>query len=210
MTMGDHEPGRDGMPDDEHLAGGTGSSTLNEYLMKLALTMREMERGLRPIATLDSQASPMAARRIRQQLYLEMRAHPENIRHAAPLHSLYCTSSHPSAGVAEGVVVTECGKSLRTYSIRLEEEDGHWLIVELASPDTMDSPAVTTASRTGSVPIGSDGIRRSTGGVDVDVDRDVDIDVAGEEDRPRPEDRGPEHPEDPEDDGPKTRGPKED
>lgn len=161
--MRNGESGRDGMPVEEHLPGAVGSSAVNDHMARLATTMREMEQGMRPSATLDSQASPIAARRIRQQLHLNLQSHHGKVRRTMPTQVLTCSSSHPSAGVAEGVVVTRCENVIRTYSIRLEEEDGHWWIVELASPDIMRRAAVTTASRTGSVPIGPDGRRRSSG-----------------------------------------------
>ena len=198
MPIDNNTPEDEDVPDDEmeaggmsvekHVPGARGSRALNRQLAKLAIRMVEMEQGLRPASTLDRVASPLAARRMRQQLFMVRNARPRGTCRTAPVSAVRTVSFHPSAGVAEGVVVIRCDGRTRAFSIRLEEECGRWRIVDLASPDAHLPAAITTASRTGAVPIGPDGRRRSSGRLETDEE------TADEEtnDETADEDRGPE------------------
>jgi len=134
---------------------GRGSATMNAYLSRIAVTMTEMEQGRRPVSTLDPVASPMAARRIR---HLVEHARTGRIARSgrtprtAPTSVLNTISSHPTAGVTEGVVILECDHRVRAICVRLEQSGGRWRIVELAPPDGGLAAAVTAASRLGAVP----------------------------------------------------------
>ncbi len=201
MPIDDNTPEDEDVPDDEmeaggmsvegHVPGARGSRALNRHLTRLAIHMVEMEQGLRPASTFDRMASRLAGRRIRQQLFIVRSSRRRGTCRTAPVSAVRTVSFHPSAGVAEGVVVIECDGRTRAFSIRLEEECGRWRIVDLASPDSHLPAAITTASRTGSVPIGRDGVRRSSGRIEDD----------GTEDETAAEDRGPE------DEGPRVRRP---
>jgi len=210
MPIDDNTPEDEDIPDDEleaggmsvegHVPGARGSRALNRHLTRLAIRMVEMEQGLRPVSTLDRVASPLAGRRIRQQLFVVRNARHRGACRTAPVSAVRTVSFHPSAGVAEGVVVIRCDGRTRAFCIRLEEECGRWRIVDLASPETHLAAAITTASRTGAVPVGPDGVRRSSGRVEDDED-DPAIEDAVIEDGTAAEDRGPE------DDGPRARRP---
>lgn len=156
---------------------GNGSTTgreeeLPQLLAKIVCTMREMEQGLRPVAALDTIASPLAARRIRKVVHSARRAGARQARarrtgarraRTEPPIVLSTTYSHPSAGVAEGVVLMRCDERTRPYCVRLEQEGDRWRLVELAPPDAGLRAAVTEASRTGAVPLDENGVRRSSG-----------------------------------------------
>jgi len=202
MNMSNHNTISNGDPDDEglpvrrHYPGSRGSQIIDDHLARVAIRMMEMEQGLRPASTLDAQASPLAARRIRRHLYTAMNAKKRRgIRRTAPISLIRVRSFHPSAGVVEGVIVLRSDGRVRAYSMRLEEERGHWWIVELSPPESDLRPAITTASRTGAVPIGPDGRRRSSGRMDDDGS-----DEAAAEDRGWTDDGPEQH-------GPQARGP---
>jgi hypothetical protein len=144
-----------------------GDERINRQLEDIVRILLEMEYGLRPASALDTVASPAAARRIRQLLHGAGASGPGPRRPArrrtVRMQVLSTRSSHPSAGVTEGVVVVACEELTRPYCVRLEQEGDRWRIVELAPPDAGLGAAVTEASRTGAVPIGADGMRRSSG-----------------------------------------------
>ena len=144
-----------------------GDERVNRQLEDIVRILLEMEHGLRPASALDTVASPAAARRIRQLLHGAERSGPGSRRPArrrtVRMKVLSTRSSHPSAGVTEGVVVVACEELTRPYCVRLEQEGDRWRIVELAPPDAGLGAAVTEASRSGAVPIGADGTRRSSG-----------------------------------------------
>jgi hypothetical protein len=178
--MSKEPSGSEAMPVQEHVAGAPGSFELNEHLGRLAIMMREMEQGMRPAATLDTQASPSAARRIRHELFRWMKANTGDHRRTTPTSVLRATSSHPSVGVAEAVVVTLNGEKVRSYSIRLEEKDHRWMIVDIAPPESDINAAVTAASRLGAVPVGPDGVRRAFGQLDTDTGAAAEVEDATE------------------------------
>jgi hypothetical protein len=149
------------------LPASQGDARMNRQLEDIVRILLEMEYGLRPVGALDTIASPLAARRIRKLVHgarmsrTETRRPPR--RRAVRVEVLSTRSSHPSAGVTEGVVIVACEERTRPYCVRLEQEGDRWRIVELAPPDAGLRATVTEASRTGAVPIGADGIRRSSG-----------------------------------------------
>jgi len=167
--MGNDRTPHDGITVQGHVPGSRGDDPLNAHLRRLAVLMVEMEQGLRPASTLDDQASPLAARRIRQLVHLARTGRPRGARRTAPASVLSSTSFHPSAGVAEGVVVLSCDRRVRAFSVRLEQEGDRWWIVDLAPPEGGLAAAVTTASRTGAVPVGRDGRRWSSGRIQDDA-----------------------------------------
>jgi len=150
-----------------HRPGERGSRAVNALLSTIVTTMTEMEQGLRPVATLDAIASPLAARRIRHQVYeAQVGTRPGRSRgrqRTAPSTVLSASSFHPTAGVTEGVVVIKCDGRSRAYCIRLEQEAYRWRLVELATPGGTLRAAVTEASRAGAVPVDEHGLRRSSG-----------------------------------------------
>jgi hypothetical protein len=140
-------------------AGGRGNATMNSYLSRIAVTMTEMEQGRRPVSTLDPVASPMAARRIRvlvENARTGRVARTGRTPRTAPTSVLNTISSHPTAGVTEGVVILECEQRVRAICVRLEQSGGRWRIVELAPPDGGLAAAVTMASRLGGMPADDD------------------------------------------------------
>lgn len=144
-----------------------GDARINRQLEGIVRTLVEMEYGLRPVSALDTVASPLAARRIRKLVDGARRSGTGTRRPArrrtVQMEVLSTRSSHPSAGVTEGVVIVACEQRARPYCIRLEQEGDRWRIVELAPPDAGLRATVTEASRTGAVPFGADGMRRSSG-----------------------------------------------
>lgn len=150
-----------------HRPGARGSVAINAYLSRIVMMMAEMEQGRRPVAALDTIASPLAARRIRHQVReAQIGARPgrgQRRLRTTPTSVRSMNSFHPSAGVTEGVVVVECERRSRAYCVRLEQEGDHWRLVELATPDGELRAAVTEASRTGAVPLDEHGQRRSSG-----------------------------------------------
>jgi hypothetical protein len=147
--------------------GPRGDARVNRQLERIVRTLLEMEYGLRPVGALDTVASPMAARRIRKLVHT---ARSSRVGTSGPARSRTVTiemlssrSTHPSAGVTEGLVIVACENRARPYCVRLEQEGDRWRIVELAPPDAGLRATVTTASRTGAVPVGADGVRRSSG-----------------------------------------------
>ena len=150
-----------------HRPGEHGSRAVNALLSTIVRTMTEMEQGLRPVAALDTIASPLAARRIRHQVHemqLGKRTGKRGGRpRTTPATVLNASSFHPTAGVTEGVVVIESDGRSRAYCIRLEQEATRWRLVELATPGGTLRAAVTEASRSGAVPIDEHGMRRSSG-----------------------------------------------
>lgn len=159
--------GGDGALVQGHRPGARGSAAINAYLSRIVKMMAEMEQGRRPVAALDTIASPLAARRIRHQVReAQVGSRPgrgQRRRRTAPTSVLSMNSFHPSAGVTEGVVVIECEARSRAYCVRLEQEGDHWRLVELATPGGELRAAVTEASRTGAVPLDEHGQRRSSG-----------------------------------------------
>ncbi len=139
-----------------HRPGEHGSRAVNALLSTIVRTMTEMEQGLRPVAALDTIASPLAARRIRHQVHemqLGKRTGKRGGRpRTTPATVLNASSFHPTAGVTEGVVVIESDGRSRAYCIRLEQEATRWRLVELATPGGTLRAAVTEASRSGAVP----------------------------------------------------------
>lgn len=150
-----------------HRPGERGSRAINALLSIIVRMMAEMEQGRRPIATLDAIASPLAARRIRHQVYVAQTGprpgRDRQHRHTAPTRILSSHSFHPSAGVTEGVVIVECEMRSRAYCVRLEQEGDRWRLVELATPGGGLRAAVTEASRTGALPLDEHGRPRSSG-----------------------------------------------
>jgi hypothetical protein len=150
-----------------HSPGGRGSRAINAYLATIVTTMAEMEQGRRPVSALDAIASPLAARRIRHQVFeAQGGSRPKRSggrSRTAPTTVLNASSFHPSAGVTEGVVVIKCDERSRAYCVRLEQEGSRWRLVELATPAGGLRPAVTEASRAGAVPIDEHGLPRSSG-----------------------------------------------
>ena len=150
-----------------HRPGEHGSRAVNALLSTIVRTMTEMEQGLRPVAALDTIASPLAARRIRHQVHemqLGKRTGKRGGRpRTTPATVLNTSSFHPTAGVTEGVVVIESDGRSRAYCIRLEQEATRWRLVELATPGGTLRAAVTEASRSGAVPLDEHGMRRSSG-----------------------------------------------
>jgi len=147
----------------EHRAGARGDARTGILMEGIVRAMTEMELGRRPYAALDPVASPMAARRIRHLLQDARRARSGARRSATEVLRVRTTASyHPMAGVVEGVVLAHSEQRTRAYSIRLEQEGVHWRLVELAEPGCSLQPAVTYASRTGSVYVDRDGVRRSS------------------------------------------------
>ncbi len=149
----------DGMDDDScpdgDRAGDRGSPTMNAYLSRIAVTMTEMEQGRRPVSTLDPVASPMAARRIRhlvENARVGRIARSGRTPRTAPTSVLRTISSHPTAGVTEGVVILECDQRVRAICVRLEHDGAGLRIVELAPPDGGLAAAVTRSSRLGGLP----------------------------------------------------------
>ena len=150
----------------EQHATTKGGSELNRMLEHVARTMAEMELGQRPQRTLDTIASPLAARRIHKQVLaaMEARAGATGRKITEPIRTLASSSMHPAAGVTEGVVVMQIDERVRAFCLRLEQEGDRWRLVDLASPETDLRAAVTEASRTGAVPVDEEGVRRSSGG----------------------------------------------
>jgi len=150
-----------------HRPGARGNRALNAFMARIVTMMAEMEQGQRPAGSLDAIASPLAARRIRHLVHdaqTEARSGGgRRRRRTSPTTVLSAHSFHPTAGVAEGVVVLTCEKRSRAYCIRLEQEGGRWRLVELATPGGRLRPAVTEASRSGAVPLDEHGQRRSSG-----------------------------------------------
>jgi len=170
-TTTDSDDEDDGM--DEHEPGSHGNNHINRHLKNVAVLMVEMEHGLRPVNTLDNQASPMAARRIRHFVHQAAVARgPGVVPRTAPVSVLNTVSFHPSAGVTEGVVVLERDERVRALCVRLEQEGERWWIVDIAGPEGGLLPAVTAASLTGAVPTCSKGIRWSSGRINDDDDID--------------------------------------
>ena len=158
MTM-DH--GTDDAPADD---GPEAAASMRDRIEHLAVTLAEMEQGMRRVDTLDPHASRAAARRIRQVIHRARRRRNRTRRaRTSPPKVRRSTYSHPSAGVTEGVVIIERDDRARAYCVRLEQEDDRWRIVDLAPADAGLKPAVTTASREGKVPVDEDGVRRSSG-----------------------------------------------
>jgi len=168
--MGNDEVTDDGRKVRPHVAGARGDAILNAHLSGLAIRMVEMEQGLRPASFLDDQASPMAARRLRKLVQLAQSRRRPGTRRTAPAAVLSASSFHPSAGVAEGVVILTCDERVRAFSVRLEQQGDRWWIVDLAPPEGGLAPAVTMASRTGMLVASADGRRWSSGRADDDVD----------------------------------------
>ncbi len=141
---------------------GRGDRELNRLLAHVARTMAEMELGRCTPTTLDTMASPLAARRIHKQVQAAQEGPAR--RRTEPVRTLSATSMHPTAGVAEGVVVVQIAERVRAFCVRLEQEGDRWRLVDLASPETDLRAAVTEASRRGAVPLDDQGVRRSSGG----------------------------------------------
>jgi hypothetical protein len=135
---------------------------LLELLGGLAVTMVEMEQGLRSVSTLDEHASPAARRRIRAVVRASGRrkGRDRRGRRTAPTRVLRTTAFYPSAGAVEGAVLVDEAGRVRAFAIRLERKGATWRIVELAPPEAGLAPAVTVASTTAgprrSVTAGSD------------------------------------------------------
>jgi len=148
----------------EHAVGTRATPSLDAYLARLAVTLLEMEQGRRPAHSLDDLASPLAARRIQHHVHAARQAsgRDRQRRRTAPVHVLHVRSFHPTAGAVEGSVVLECDGRIRAISVRLEQEVDRWWIVDLSPPEGGLAAAVTTASRTGGVPIDPTGQRRSS------------------------------------------------
>lgn len=142
----------------------TADGTMGARIEYLARTLAEMEQGLRRVDTLDHHASRAASRRIRKVVHGARRARARSQRaRTSPPKVRRSSYSHPSAGVTEGTVIIERDSRARAYCVRLEQEHDRWRIVELAPVDAGLKPAVTAASREGQLPIGEDGVRRSSG-----------------------------------------------
>jgi hypothetical protein len=161
--MGNVEMRRDGSTVEDHVPGSRGDDALNDHLARIVVLMVEMEQGLRPVSSLDDQASPLAARRIRKLVQLAAQGRRRAPRRTAPASLVRATSFHPSAGVTEGVVVLSCDGRVRAYSVRLEQQGERWWIVDLAPPEGGLTAAITAASRTGTLPIDAEGRRWSSG-----------------------------------------------
>jgi len=141
-----------------------GDKDVNTYLIRVVRTMAEMEQGLRPVAALDTAASPLAARRIRKLVHgarMSGTGTDGARRRIDPGRVIAAASSHPTIGVTEGVVVLAFEDRTRPYCVRLEQYGDRWRIVELTTPDAGLRPAVTEASRTGSLPSEPTGRRRT-------------------------------------------------
>lgn len=187
-----------------HQPGEHGSRAVNDLLSTIVRTMTEMEQGLRPVAALDTIASPLAARRIRHQVretQVGKRAGQRGGRpRTAPATVRSASSFHPTAGVTEGVVVIESDGRSRAYCIRLEQEASRWRLVDLATPGGTLRAAVTEASRSGAVPIDEHGMRRSSGrgGTSYSVapwpPRDDQPEIMRDRAHPSPQDAEPEGP----------------
>lgn len=154
----------DGVTVQEHVVGRSARPELDAYLARLAMTFFEMEQGRRPAHSLDDLASPLAARRIQHHLHVarESSGRDRQRRRTAPVRVINVRSFHPTAGAVEGSVVVECDGRIRAVSVRLEQEIDRWWIVDLSPPEGGLAAAVTTASRTGGVPVDPDGHRRSS------------------------------------------------
>jgi hypothetical protein len=179
--MENDEAARDGITVQGHEPGARGDDALNEHLSRLAVRMVEMEQGLRPVSSLDAQASPLAARRIRKLVHTAASGRPRGVRRTAPASVLNTTSFHPSAGVTEGVVVVSCDERVRAFSVRLEQEGDRWWIVDLAPPEGGLAAAVTAASRNGAIPVDAQGRRWSSGRIEETPDRSDDQDEDGQD-----------------------------
>lgn len=133
-------------------------------LERIVRTMAEMEQGMRAVGSLDTLASPLAARRIRKVVHgARMSGTGTRSCRTTPPRVRTVAWTHPSAGVTEGLVLVDVGARTRPYCVRLEQEGDRWRIVELAPPDAGLRAAVTEASRNGRVPVDGNGIRRSSG-----------------------------------------------
>jgi hypothetical protein len=165
MSMGDHDAGEGPSIPGQH-PRMRGDAGINALLARIVLTMAEMELGHLPVGTLDTLASPLAARRIRHLVHCERRAPGGGRRRGGrtvPLRIRTASSFHPSAGVTEGVVVIASESRTWAYCVRLEREGERWRLVELARPDGGLRPAITEASRTGALPVDEHGVHRSSG-----------------------------------------------
>lgn len=132
-------------------------------LERIVRTLAEMEQGRRPVGSLDTLSSPLAARRIRKVVHgarISAAGGARRRRTTPCVRSV--TWTHPSAGVTEGLVLLDDGIRTRPYCVRLEQEGDCWRIVELAPPDAGLKAAVTEASRTGRIAVdeGGDGHER--------------------------------------------------
>jgi len=154
----------DGVTVHEHAVGTSARPVLDAYLARLAVTFFEMEQGRRPAHALDDLASPLAARRIQHHVHTARGSsgRDRQRRRTAPVRVINVRSFHPTAGAVEGSVVIECDGRVRAVSVRLEQELDHWWIVDLSPPEGGLAAAITTASRTGGVPVDPDGHRRSS------------------------------------------------
>jgi hypothetical protein len=146
-----------------------GDQSMNRLFESIVRTMTAMEAGRCSEQTLDTVASPFAARRIHKQVRLAharraLEGAPGRPMRTEPVRILSTASMYPTAGVAEGVVIVEIAGRARAFCARVEQEARHWRVVDLVSPDTGLRAAVTEASRTGSLPIDEDGVPRSSGG----------------------------------------------
>lgn len=132
-----------------------GDAVITDALIGIVRTLTDMEQGRRGITALDELASPLAARRIHKVVSDSRNAvaaggwRPHRTR---PIRILSATATRPCPRVAEGVVVVADAQRSRPYTIRLEQHEELWRIVELAPPDLGLRPAVTEASRTGRPP----------------------------------------------------------
>ena len=144
--------------------GERGDVRVNDYLAEIVRMLAEMEQGMRPVGALDDISSPLAARRIRKLLQSSRSEGSGGRRRPVARPEILCASSTaPSAGVTEGLVVVRCAGRVRPYCVRLEQEGAGWRLVELAPPDIGLRAAITAASRDGGLYVGEDGLRRSSG-----------------------------------------------
>ena len=132
-----------------------GDAVITDALIGIVRTLTDMEQGRRGITALDKLASPLAARRIHKVVSdsrQQVAAGGWRPHRTRPIRILSATATRPCEGVAEGVVIVADAKRSRPYTIRLEQHEELWRIVELAPPDLGLRPAVTEASRTGRPP----------------------------------------------------------
>ena len=114
---------------------------LIELLGGLAVTMVEMEQGLRPVTALDGFASPAARRRIRAVLLWNAERRRGERRRTVPASVVRTAAAHPSASALEGAVILREDDRIRAFAIRLERGARGWRIVELAPPEAGLAPA---------------------------------------------------------------------
>ena len=118
------------------------------WIAELAITMFEMERGLRPTSMLDGVATRAAQRRIRGAIHRRRLAAGASWRDSAgvPARVVRVRMQYPSPEAVEAVVLISAAGRLHAFALRLELIEGRWTIVELASPDAGLRPAVTRRS----------------------------------------------------------------